>query len=292
MRLVRRCAKENDMPSMPVPRRQPPPTQPPREPPPQDDDQQEGAADGSPDESYLSFGGQAKEHVKTYQEANAFRGYREFFITKTEMQKAKEKNEQGVTARVHFIRNYANPKETVAVPRCTIMLNGRPTSFTSAGNDCALAAAGVPVSMRPVYLLIDHRQYKKQDNTVACDDLKLFIPPPAVMGIMENAVKNLAENLGVDPSQVDITKHEAKLTKVASGRSTTWAIDFVIAPKALSKTATDNIAKAFGELGYQKTLLKWMAPNPKYRISKGGTYRLPPKQGSAHGSEDDESPPY
>lgn len=252
------------------------------------------ADDGSPDESYLNYGASAKQAVKNSQEANAFRGYREFFITKKDMAAAAQKGEQGVTVRVHFIRNYANPLENVSVPRVTLKTQTGFDSFTSPSADCALAAAGCPVSIRPVYLLIDHRVYQKKDNTTGSDDLKLFIPPPNFMGIMENGIKNLAENLGVDPAAVDITKHEAKLSKIASGRNTTWAVDFVIQPKALSKVAVDNIAKGFGTDGYKKTLAKWLAPNPKYMISRGGHYVMPPKQpqqGSVaqHG---DDAPPY
>lgn len=270
--------------------RQPPvqPTQP------EEVDPAAAAEDGSPDESYLNYGASAKQAVKNSQEANAFRGYREFFITKKDMTAAAQKGEQGVTARVHFIRNYANPLENVSVPRCTIKTQQGFDSYTSPGADCALAAAGVPVSIRPVYLMIDHRTYAKKDNTTGCDDLKLFIPPPNFMGIMENAIKNLAENLGVDPSQVDITKHEAKLSKIASGRNTTWAVDFVIQPKGLSKIAVENITKGFGTDGYKKTLAKWLAPNPRYMISRGGNYIMPPRQpqqGSVaqHGNEE---PPY
>ena len=281
------------MPSLP-PRKAVPPRQPPAQPTGPEEVDSSAADDGSPDESYLNYGASAKQAVKNSQEANAFRGYREFFITKKDMAAAAQKGEQGVTVRVHFIRNYANPQENVSVPRCTIKTANSFDSYTSPGADCALAAAGVPVSIRPVYLLIDHRTYAKKDNTTGCDDLKLFIPPPNFMGIMENAIKNLAENLGVDPSAVDITRHEAKLSKIASGRNTTWAVDFVIQPKALSKVAVDNIAKGFGTDGYKKTLAKWLAPNPKYMISRGGHYTAPPRQAAQgqvadHGNE---HPPY
>lgn len=286
------------MPALP-PRKIPATVQAPRQPPvqptqPEEVDPAAAAEDGSPDESYLNYGQTAKQAVKNSQEANAYRGYREFFITKKDMTAAAQKGEAGVTVRVHFIRNYANPNENVSVPRCTIKTQQGFDSYTSPGDDCALAAAGVNVSIRPVYLMIDHRTYTKRDNTTGTDDLKLFIPPPNFMGIMENAIKNLAENLGVDPSAVDITKHEAKLSKIASGRSTTWAVDFVIQPKGLSKIAMENMAKAFGTEGYKKTLAKWLAPNPKFMISRGGRYTMPPRQpaqGTAadHGNEE---PPY
>lgn len=286
------------MPALP-PRKIPATVAAPRQPPAQPTQPEEvdpsAAADGSPDESYLNYGNAAKQAVKTSQEANAYRGYREFFITKKDMAAAQQKGEAGVTVRVHFIRNYANPNENVSVPRVTIKTQQGFDSFTSPADDCALAAAGCNVSIRPVYLLIDHRTYAKKDNTTGTDDLKLFIPPPNFMGIMENAIKNLAENLGVDPSAVDVTKHEAKLSKISSGRSTTWAIDFVIQPKGLSKIAVDNIAKAFGTDGYRKTLAKWLAPNPKYMISRGGRYTLPPKNPQQPGQAADhanEEPPY
>lgn len=271
---------------MPIPpRRLVPAPRPPQPPPPEQPEQPEDAApaDDTPDESYLAFGQQAQERIKVGQEANAPRGYREFFVTKAEVAAAKTKGEVP-TVRVHFVRNYAKLEENVSVPCCTIMVQGRPTRYTSAGDDCALAAAGVPVSIRPAYLLIDHRVYTKQDQTKGTDDLKLWIPPPNIMGIMQNAIKNLAENLGVDQSQVDITKHEAKLSKIGEGRSTTWAIDFVIQPRALSKTAVENITKAFGTDGVRKTLAKWLAPNPRYRISKGGTYVMPPRQPRSGGA--------
>jgi hypothetical protein len=250
------------------------------------------ADDGSPDESYLAFGEKAKTAVKISQEANAYRGYREFYITKKEISAAQAKGENGVTVRVHFLRNYANPAENVSVPRCTIKSHDGFDSFTSPGDDCALAAAGVPVSIRPVYVLIDHRTYLRRDNTTGSDDLKLFIPPPNFMGVMENAIKNLAENLGVAPGQVDVTKYEAKVTKISQGRSTTWAVDFVLQPKGLSKVAMENIAKAFDKEGYRKVLAKWLAPNPRYMISRGGKYTMPPKAASVPAESENEAPPY
>jgi hypothetical protein len=142
-------------------------------------------------------------------------------------------------------------------------------------------------------VLIDHRSYSRKDGTVSTDEVKLWVPAPTMLGIMQNAIRNLAENLQCEPSAVDITKYEAKISKMGEGRSTTWAINFSLAPRALSKVAVDAIAKTFGERGYKQTMMMWLAPNPKFLISRGGSYVMPRKGQSAGPTPaSDDEPPF
>lgn len=279
------------MPMLLPPRRPMPPPRPAA--PPAATQEPDTQADDVPvEEGFLNFGTQAQQAVHNSQEANQFRGYREFFITKGEVEDAAKRGEAGCTVRAHFVRNYANANENVSVGRCSISVGqNRSESYTSAGSDCALAAAGVPVSVRPVYVLVDHRVYQKKDGTKGTDDVKLWIPPPNILSVMENAIKNLCENTGIDRLAIDITKYEAKITKIGVGTKTTWAIDFMVKPVPLSKAAQDSIAKTL-EKGYKATMAKWLAPNPKYMISRGGTYVRPPKHSGSFADAGSESVPY
>lgn len=242
--------------------------------------------------SFMTFGGQAKAQARASAEPSFVP---EFFITKAEVAAAKAKGEPGVTVRVHFMRNYAKEAENIVVPRVSVMEAGNWKSYTSAGDDCAIVQAGVRPQMKPVYVLADHRMIlDKQTNQKVCDRIRLFIAPSIFVGLMDSAVKNLAENLGVDPSTIDITKYEARLTKIGEGRSSSWSLDFAVQPKALSQTALNNYAKTFKD-GYIETLTKWLAPSDRYLISKGGRYIKPARNANdaaQGGGDGGDEPPY
>jgi hypothetical protein len=276
--------------TMPIPPRRPTPAsaKPPPARVPTEDELQEAEED-VPD--YLMTGGKAETAVKESAQARGSAGF-EFFITTKEMDAAKKRGENGVTVRVHFIRNYADTEEKVSVPRCTIKENGRFASYTSPGNDCALAAAGVNVSIRPVYLLVDHRSYKRQDGSVSKDQVKFWIPSPPLMAIMDAAIANLCENTGEDPKTIDIRKYEAKITKIGEGRNTAWSIDFVVRPTGLSQEAIENVKKFYGDLSYRQKLGKLLAPNPRYMLSRGGSYVKPSNVPQGGGAADGDEPPF
>jgi hypothetical protein len=230
------------------------------------------APDDTADESFLSFGKQAHDRVKSSAEHRAF--HPEFFITAAETEAAAKRGEPGASVRVHFAVNYTDDENYICVPRVTVKENGKFRSYTSSGTDCAIAAAGIPVSNRPCYLVVDHRQFKRKDGSISQDEVKLWMPPPATAGIMQNAMVNLAENLGIEIPDLDVTRYEAKITKVGTGRQTTWAIDFIARERPMAQSALDKIDK-FLEGGYRQTMARILAPSPKYMISKGGRFTKP-----------------
>lgn len=239
------------------------------------------AADDPPElagaESYMSFGDDAGKRVTEYQQHASRPRTREFFITTKEVTAG---NGQA-TIRVHFAVNYADKRFHIAVPRVTIpsVHAGQFDSFTSPGADCAIAAAGITPSIRPVYVLVDHRQYVTKEGKPGADDVKLWIPQPSILGLVDNAINDLAEVVGCERSKLNLLKYEAKITKVGTGRRSAWNVSIVPKEKSMAPDTLDKINKFFGAEGraftyddYRKRMTAILAPDPKYMISKGGTY--------------------
>jgi hypothetical protein len=225
----------------------------------------------------MSFGDDAGKRVTEYQQHASRPRTREFFITTKEVTAG---NGQA-TIRVHFAVNYADKRFHIAVPRVTIpsVNAGQFDSYTSPGADCAIAAAGITPSIRPVYVLVDHRQYTTKEGKPGADDVKLWIPQPSILGMVDNAINDLAEVIGCDRSKLNLIKYEAKITKIGTGRRSAWNVSFVPKEKFMAPDTLDKINKFFGAEGraftyddYRKRMTAILAPDPKYMISKGGSY--------------------
>lgn len=255
---------------MPIPRR---PKRPPQAPPkkPQVDDlpADEDVLDSADD--WMTTGTDADKRINDYQKEASRPRAREFFITQAEVTKAGGR----CTVRVHCAFNYANADFRVAIPRITVKEGARFNSYTSKAGDCALAAGGLRPSIRPVFVLIDHRTYEKQDGSAGGDDVRLWIPMPSVQGLMDSAIDDLAETLGEDRDDIDLTQYEAKITKAGTGRRSTWAISFIAKPRPLSSDIQEKIKKFCGVehtptlRDYRKKLAELLAPEPRFLLSQG-----------------------
>lgn len=247
-----------------------------------------------PGSDFLFTGSAAKARVA--QSAEGFSGAREFFITTKELEAARAKTgTASVTVNIHFCKDVSKPEHYICVPRVGAKEGPNFRSYTAAGggSDCAICAAtGKQPSMCPVFVILDHRTFKRQDGSVGGNEVKLWIPRPAMAGIFTQAVKTLAENLGCTPDQVDVTQHVAQITKVGTGRSSTMTINFLVKRNPMSNADVNTFNKVFKD-GYMETLRKWLAPNPRYMISKGGTYIAPATTNTAGrfgGDGGDEAP--
>lgn len=222
------------------------------------------------------------------------RGAPEFYITTKETLAAKAATgNPAVTVHAHFYKDYSKAANFISVPRVTIKQGDKFKSFTSAGagSDCAIVAAtGKQPRSCPVFVLIDHRKYTRQDGTQVSDSVKLWIPSPNLLSVLNQAVQDLAANLGCGVDQVDITQHEARITKSGSGTSTVWGISFLVARKTIAPEVRAKADKMFNDAGgYMALLSKWLAPADRYTISKGGVYAVPPVYSAAGGGDE---PPY
>jgi len=227
--------------------------------------------------SYLSFGDEASKRVTEYQQHASRPRAREFFITTKEVTAGGGQ----ATMRVHFAVNYADKRFHIAVPRVTIpgATPGTYDSFTCPGPDCAIAATGIMPSIRPVYILVDHRTYATKEGKPGGDDVKLWIPQPSILGLVDTCINDLCETLGIDRTALDLTRYEGKITKVGVGRRSAWSVSIIAKEKPLSKESLDRINKFFGAEGrqftfadYRKQMQSLLAPDPRYMISKGGSY--------------------
>lgn len=220
------------------------------------------------------------------------RGAPEFYITSKEMAAAKAATGSPVvTVLAHFYKDYSKAANFISVPRVTIKQGEQFKSFTSAGagSDCAIVAAtGKQPRSCPVFVLVDHRKYTRQDGSQVSDSVKLWIPAPNLLSVLNQAVQDLAANLGCGVDQVDITQHEARITRSGTGTTTVWGISFLVARKPLAHDVRAKVDKVFNDAGgYMALLTKWLAPADRYTISKGGVYAVPSFNGQ--GSEE---PPY
>jgi hypothetical protein len=94
---------------------------------------------------------------------------------------------------------------------------------------------------------------------------------------------------------VDITKYPAKITLTGTGTKSQWIIDFIVKPQQLSQEAINNIHKfcdGNGDAGYKAKLHKILAPDPRFLISKGGTYVKPVKYDTQAAADGGDEPPY
>lgn len=272
------------MPPRLLPRRQPPAPPSKIMQPSEEETASSDVDDSTPD--YLLSGDDAKKRVQDSAQPKNF--LREFFITANEVKAGNGQAE----VRVHLCANYADKKYQVAVPRCTIKDGKLFRSYTSVQGDCALAAAGVAVSVRPVFVVMDHRQFTRKDNSTGKDDIKFWIPQPSHLGLMTTAIKNLAESLGEEPENINVMDYVLKITKVGEGRRSTWAFNFIAKKMPLNPVQKAAVDKFF-EKGYRQTLSKYLAPDPKYMISKGGSYVKPTEAArGGHQDDGDDAPPF
>lgn len=236
----------------------------------------EGSDDTDPT-SYLSYGSDADKKIEA--DANSPKNsFWEFFITKDELKKSKNVCAVDVT----FAFNYADPQYAIAVPRVTVREGGNFRQVTSAGNDCAVAAAGVQPSLKPAWLLIDHRTYVNKQGEKVTNRAKVWLPPGSLIGLMKSALGVLASELGCDPSSIDIRKHRCVLTKSATGKKTSWSIQFRVKEREFEY---EEVVSSFMKMDhypslqeYRRFMGKLLAPNPRYMISKGGKYTKPARR--------------
>lgn len=295
--------------TMPIPPRRLPVRRPAPETEPETDQETEAEVDTDTpaeeaDTSYLSTGSDAKKRVKDYQEHVSRPRARELFITQAEI----EAGEGSCTVPAHFCVNYADEQWAVSAPFITLREGTKFNRYLSPGNgDCALQAGGLQPSIRPVYLVIDHRKYKKQDGTMGGDDVRLWVPPAGTIGLLESAVNMLRDNLGVS-GPLDITNYELRITKSGKGRKTTWAVAFLAREKpmagpwraAINKFILgEKLAKErkFTLEDYRRFLAKLLAPDPRWLLSKNGNRPYAaapasrgPRDGDSGGDTDD--PPF
>ena len=255
-----------------------PPKRPVRPPPEVSDDEDTSFADA------ISFGENAEEQIEQYQQRVALGNVLEFFFTKDEI----KRNKGRASAEVHFLRNYADKRNMVSVPRVTIMENGRPRSYTSPGNDCAIASAGVNVAVRPVYFLMDHRVFERQSGEEGTDQIKMFIPASSMQGLITTAIEQLADAVEVDVSDLDITRYRATITKVGTGRKSSWSISFLPREKPLTSEQKKAVAEFF-QPSYKEKVRQVLAPDPRYMLSKGGRYVKPSRDAV---EENEDEPPF
>ena len=278
------------------------------------DYEEESFEDSISSEDFLMTGDQAETYAKQ-QAAERAREVREFFITKKELAASPTGN---VEVRTHLCINYAEVSDSgdfhniVATPCVTIPAGGgRFKTFTSPENgDCAFRAAGLQPYLKPLFIIMDHRPFKSKDGKKTYkDNIRAWRPGTGQIGQMRQAIRNLAENLGLDPDDpdtfrsLDVRDHVCKITKLGAGKRSTWSIDFLVAKTPLTKEQKEGIAKWFGldvEKGqvkvtrkiYMDKMRRILAPDDKYLISKGGTYTPPNSNHASSSTEEVEEPPY
>ncbi len=244
-----------------------------------EDDSAVAPTSDMPSDDMLSFGEDADQRIKNYQESAGRPRTLEFFITKKEVSAGGGK----ASARVHLAFNYADKKYKVSAPFVTIKTAGGFDTFPSPGEDCAIAQAGVNPSVKPIYILVDHRSYVDKEGNQRSDLVKKWIPAAGIASLMEDAIENLCENLGEDRSNIDLRNYELSITKSGTGRQTSWSLAFIVKKKAMTSDHVERIGKFFGnEEGeypdyaqYVAFLKKMLQPDPRYMISKGGKYVKP-----------------
>lgn len=273
-----------------------PPTRPQHKPEPVEDDLPDADSYTEEASDWMTTGKDADKRINDYQKQVNRPRAREFFITQKEVAAANGR----ASVRVHFAVNYANPIYRIAVPRITIKEGQNFNSYTSPPGDCALAAGGLRPSVRPVYLLIDHRTYSKQDGSKGGDDVRLWIPMPSVQGLVDQAIEDLCETIGEERADIDLTQYEAKITKAGTGRRSTWAISFVGKARPLPSDIQEKIGRFFknedGSLPshaqYVKHMREVLAPDPRFLLSKGAKPYVQQVTPSNAGAADEEEPPY
>ena len=245
---------------------------------------------------WMTTGEDADKRINDYQKEVSKPRAREFFITTKEVNDAQGR----ATVRAHFALNYADPDYRIAVPRITIKEGGNFNSYTSPPGDCALAAGGQRPSVRPVYLLIDHRTYTTRDGKEGGDDVRLWIPMPSVQGLVDQAIDDLCETLGKERDTLNLTEYEAKITKAGTGRRSTWAVSFIARSKPLPMAVQEKIGKFFrNESGKLPTMSQYkthmrevLAPDPRYLLSRGAKPYVEAQVPVDAGKAGDEEPPY
>jgi hypothetical protein len=152
-----------------------------------------------------------------------------------------------------------------------------------------------------VYFLVDHRTYVNAKGEKRSDSMKRWIPAPALAGLMNNAIQTLCENLRKDRDQIDLTEYKLKISKTGTGRGSAWALSFNINRSPVSADVKERVGKFFGDehgrlptlSRYRDFIQRMFQPDPRYMISKGGSYTKPPKATrETSGSSEDDEPPF
>lgn len=297
--------------------RRPPQAAPPRRAPskkpapePRGPDEAEDPDDIADAEDFMMGDGQAAKRIQEQEEARANR-VREFYVRKADVDASPTGN---VECRVHCLVNYAerdgeNYINIVSAPRVQIPQERGFRIFTSPDNgDCAFREAGLNPGIRPCFIIQDHRQFKARDGRTFQDDIKQFNPPGKCIAMMKAAIRDLCENLDVDPDDpdevneyVDVRDHVLKITKLGSGRGSGWSFSFVVKPCPPTEEQLKRIANFFGKpeddpypdrKEYIAKMKKILSPDPKYLLSKGGKYVKPtrPATDPNAGGSDEEVP--
>jgi len=267
--------------------------------------------DAPADDDWLSTGADVDKAVKEAKASSRPR-VNEFFFVKGEQEgvvdqhTGRKKAEGSASAYVHFAVNYADEAYKTVIPRITIKENGRYNSYTSPGPDCAIRqATGQNPSLRPVYLLVDHRSYTSQEGKTYVDTVKTWIPAASVMDLVDLAIDNLADALSMDRDDLDITQYKAKVTKSGYKRKSVWSISFVPKEEEYSDEAWERVGMFF--LGkdefdadpdldeitpdmHAQKVRKLLAPDPRYMLSKGGSYTVPNAPNNPNAGKDDTLP--
>lgn len=265
-------------------------------------------------DDFLMTGNQAETYAKN-QQAERAREVKEFFITKKEIAASPNGN---VEVRSRLCINYAEVSASgdfhniIATPCVTIPVGGgRFKTYTSPENgDCAFRAAGLTPYLKPLFVLMDHRSFKSKEGKVYKDNVRAWRPGTGQIGQMRQAIRNLAENLGLNPDdpesykRVDVRDHVCKVTKLSAGKRSSWSIDFLVAKTPLTTQQKEYIAKWFGldpekdgttvtRKTYMGKMRSILAPDERYLISKGGKY-VPTNSNASAAVVDsqEEEPPY
>lgn len=290
---------------MPRPRsRRAPPRQPNLAPESEDAPEPYEADDDTPfeDASWLMSDSQAEKRVKEQEERQANR-VREFYVSSRDVQ---ESANGSVEVRTHTVVNLAkregdNYINVISAPRVQIPEGKGFRIYTSPDNgDCAFREAGMNPGIRPCFLILDHRKYITRDGRRFQDDIKQFNPAGKCIAMMKAAIRDLCENLDVDPDDpeavnknVDTRDHVLKITKLGTGKGSGWSLSFVTKKAPLTEEHTKKIKNFFGtddmpsRKEYLAKMRKILAPDPKYLISRGGKYVKPTTDKNAGGSDDE-----
>ena len=249
--------------------------------------------DTEDDAGYLAFGEKADEQIAQYREQVATPFVREFFISSKEIAAS---DDDMVTVRTHLLFDYTQKAWNSSAPFITVMENNRPVLCLSPGDDCALQAGGLSPSIRPIYVLMDHRKFKTKQGATGSDNVKVWIPPSGVTALLSAAVLDLKDNLGLDAEDhVDISRYELKITKSGTGRKSTWALAFTAREKPLTDEQLETACEFFKTETLpdvptvRKTLGSMFKPNPKYLLSRNGNRPYQKAGGlQQQGDDDDE----
>jgi hypothetical protein len=244
--------------------------------------------------SYLSFGESAEKKIKE-DAARVRLAHWEFFVTRKELDRAENKT---VIVQATLAFPYTRTDYAVAVPRVSIKTPNGFESYTSPPGDCAIAAAGITVMVRPLFFLIDHRTFDRKDGTKGSDQVKGWLPSSNMIGIMKGAMSQLADDVGIPFDKLDIRNHRLRITASMTGRRIAYAVSF--SPKATQFNYSDAVAKFMRTkqyptlFEYQAFVSKLLAADPRYMISRGGTYQKPvsrqPAEGESEHTGGDEPP--